>query len=61
MVNLFIFDGVLLDSCIAPDAREQAGERVDHQIRGVMAVTFHPNGRLGFAYGDGFMRVFAVE
>lgn len=36
-------------------------KRVDHQIRGVMAVAFHPNGRLGVAYGDGFMRVFAVE
>jgi len=61
VVNLFTFDGVLLDSFIAPDAREQAGERVDHQIRGAVAVAFHPDGRLGVAYGDGFIRVFAVE
>lgn len=61
VINLLTFDGVLLDSVAIPDAREQAGERVDHQIRGAMGLAFHPDGRLGVAYGDGFIRIFTIE
>jgi hypothetical protein len=43
------------------DEREQAGETVDHQIRGVQSLAFDKSGRLGAAFGDGYLRIFEIR
>jgi hypothetical protein len=60
-VSIYTRSGTLLSTMYFADEREQAGETVDHQIRGVQSVAFDRSGRLGAAFGDGYLRIFEIR
>lgn len=60
-VSIYSRSGALLSTMYFADEREQAGETVDHQVRGVQSVAFDKSGRLGAAFGDGYLRIFEIR
>ena len=60
-VSIYTRNGTLLSTLYFADERETAGETVDHQIRGVQSLAFDREGRLGAAFGDGFLRIFEIR
>ena len=60
-VSIYTRSGTLLSTVYFADEREQAGETVGHQIRGVQSLAFDKSGRLGAAFGDGYLRIFEIR
>ncbi len=60
-VSVYTRNGVLVATMYFSDERETAGETVDHQIRGVQSLAFDRAGRLGAAFGDGFLRILELR